>query len=247
MYCLQLTLAENTFLCRINQVTLLSTASHADAYLNSMKEKPCAYCGKSFAKLDHEHVFSRCLYPASKNDSRVQRLTIPACNECNKGWSDDEAHFRNMLNLSGEPNPTRQELWPTILRSFYEIDGHRRVNDIFAQMRMVNTAEGERYMIFPGKDERVLRVMRKIIRGLSYYHGFSSPISDKRIWVDVMQFIVPQEFLDQMKYHHREPDIAEYRFQILNEEGINSAWLISFFQRVSFIGFVSMSETGLSA
>lgn len=205
-----------------------------------MKEKPCAYCGKSFMKLDKEHVFPKCLYPLSKNDSRVQRLTIPACNDCNNSWSDDEVHFRNMLNLAGEPNPARQELWPNILSSFYEIDGQRRVNDLFAQMKTVNTTDGERYMVFPGKDERVLRVVRKIIRGLSYYHCLQSPILDQCILVDVLQHVIPQEFLDQMNYHHRESDIAEYRFQVINENGINSAWLITFFQRVPFIGFVSI-------
>lgn len=212
-----------------------------------MKEIPCAYCGKPVAKREKEHVFPRCLYPPSKGRSKVQRLTIPACRDCNKGWADDEAHFRNMLVLAGEPNAVRRELWETTtLRSFEEIDGPRRVSDLIARMKSVKMTDGEGYMIFPGEDERVMRVVRKIIRGLCHYHNVMSPVSDQRVWADVLKYVVPQEFLEQMNYHHREQDIVEYRYQVLNEGGINSVWLIAFFERVTFIGLVFTSESGFA-
>src|SRR3990172_3746850 len=65
-----------------------------------MKNKSCAYCGKITTKTDKEHVFPKCLYP--KRKSKVQRLTIPSCRDCNSNWSEDEAHFRNVLVLAGE-------------------------------------------------------------------------------------------------------------------------------------------------
>jgi len=60
----------------------------------------------------------------------------------------------------------------------------------------------------------------------------------------MLKYRVPEEFLSQMTYEHREQDIAEYRYQVLCETGIHSAWLITFFQRVTFIGIVSLSEDG---
>jgi len=204
-----------------------------------MKEIQCAYCGKLVTQIDKEHVFPRCLYPPSKTDSKIQRLTVPSCRKCNKGWADDEAHFRNVLALAGKPNAARRELWDTtILRSFKKVDGLRRRKDLLKKMKPVNTNDGRRYKIYPGKDERVLRVVRKIIRGLCYYHNVMFPVSDERIWVDILKYVVPQEFLDQMKNHHRERDIAEYRYQVLNENEIHSVWLITFFERVTFIGAV---------
>lgn len=212
-----------------------------------MKETPCAYCGKSPAKRDKEHVFPKCLYPPSKGKSKVQRLTIPACRDCNKGWANDEAHFRNMLVLAGKPNTTRRELWETTtLRSFDKADGLARIQDLIARMKPVKVGDSEGHMIFPAEDERVMRVVRKIIRGLCYYHKVRSPVSDQRIWANVLKYVVPQGFLDQMSYHHREQDIVEYRYQVLNEEGVNSVWLITFFERVTFIGVVSMSESGFA-
>lgn len=205
----------------------------------------CAYCGKPVTKWDKEHVFPKCLYPPSKAKSKVQRLTIPSCRDCNDGWADDEAHFRNVLAVAGEPNASRRELWDTnVLRSFDEIDGLRRARDIADRMKSVNTDVGIRYKIYPGEDERVIRVLRKVIKGLGYYHKVLAPISDSRIWVDVLKYVIVPEFLDQMSHHHREQDIAEYRYQVLNEHGINSAWLITFFERVPFVGLVSESEDG---
>lgn len=40
---------------------------------------------------------------------------------CNRGWSDDEAHFRSVLLLAGEPNEAVQELWTTKTARSFEL------------------------------------------------------------------------------------------------------------------------------
>lgn len=211
-----------------------------------MVHKKCAYCGSIVKKPDREHVFPKCLYPPSKAGSTVQRLTVPSCNACNNGWADDEAHFRNMLIIAGETTAVVTELWQTTMaRSFTQIDGPKRARDLIAQMRPTMTASGRRYMVFPGQDERVIRVIRKIVRGLSYYHRLPTPIRDEQIWADVMQYEVPKHFLDEMEHFHREADIAKYSFQVLNEPNISSAWLITFYERRTFIAIVSPAGVNL--
>ena len=211
----------------------------------TMDERKCAYCGVPVTARERDHVFPSCLYPPSRSNSRIQRLTVPVCSCCNRGWSDDEAHFRNVLLVSGQPNEAVRELWDIkALRSFREVNGHRRVRDLLQQMHRVETSTGERWTIYPGRDKRVMRIVRKVIRGLCHYHGVMSPVSDERVWADVLKYKVPQEFLDQMEHHHREQDIAEYRYQVLNEPPIHSAWLITFYKRRTFIGMVSTSEDG---
>jgi hypothetical protein len=212
-----------------------------------MSGKRCAYCGAPDAKLEKEHVFPKCLYPPSKGGSKVQRMTVLACSQCNRGWSDDEAHFRNILLVSGEPNPPVQELWGTkALPSFDQPDGLRRALDLLRQMRPVDTDDGQRYAVFPGEDTRVMRVIRKVIRGLCHYHQVMSPVPDRRVWSDVLKYRVPQEFYDQMQYHHREEDIAEYRYSVLDDRVIHSAWLLTFFKRCTFIGIVFTWEDGFA-
>lgn len=204
----------------------------------------CSYCGERIAT-DNEHVFPRNLYPTSKVKSRVQRLTIPSCNDCNKGWSDDETHFRNVLALAGEPNEARRELWETtIRRSFEKIDGARRLRDLIECMRPVEINGEIRHKVYPAQDDRVVRIVKKIIRGLCHHHRVMSAVSEGRVWIDILKYPIPDDFLSQMTYDHREQDIAEYQYQVLCESGIHSAWLITFFQRVTFIGMVSLSEDG---
>ena len=173
---------------------------------------------------------------------QVQRLTIPACNKCNNSWSDDEVHFRNMLVIAGDPpSPTREELWKTTInRSFDLIDGFKRMNDLLSQMKSVTHENREDHMVFPAEDPRVIRVCKKIIRGLSYYHEIDSPISEERVTVDVLKFEIPEHILNKMEYHHRDPDIVQYRYSILNYENIQSVWVITFFRSVTFIGWISI-------
>ena len=206
--------------------------------------KMCSYCGERLAT-DREHVFPRNLYPASKSESQVKRLTIPSCNKCNNDWSDDEVHFRNILALAGEPNEARHELWDTtIRRSFKKKDGIRRMRDLVEILHPVKIYGNDRHKVYPGQDERAMRVVKKIVRGLCHHHGIMSVVSETRVWADILKYQIPEEFLSKMTYEHREKDVAEYRYQVLREDGIDSAWLITFFQRVTFVGMVSVSEDG---
>ena len=204
-----------------------------------MRLKTCAYCGKPGAT-DKEHVIPACLYPLSKSKSKVQRLTIPACRSCNDSWADDEAHFRNVLVLAGKPNAAVNELWQhKVEPSFEKCDGTKRFSDLLAQLKRVQTSNGEKHMIYPGRDARVLRVIRKVIRGLCYHHKVMSPVPDEQVWADVMRFRVPAAFLEQMRFGYRETDIFYCRYGVLDELEIHSVWLLTFFERTQFIGFVA--------
>jgi hypothetical protein len=205
-------------------------------------KRRCAYCGQ----VDPEtvdHVVPRALYPASKKASPVQRVTVPACAECNNGWSGDEAHFRNVLLLAGEPTPAVSELWTgKTRRSFGHVDGRRRLNDLVGQLVPVETPEGARHMIYPGRDPRVVRIVRKVIRGLCHHHGLLSPVSDRQVWADVQQFLVPPEFETAMTTGHAEEDILQYRYCVLDEDELHSCWVLCFFGRTPFFGIVYRSE-----
>jgi hypothetical protein len=60
-----------------------------------------------------------------------------------------------------------------------------------------------------------------------------------------MRYPVPDEFLSEMIYAHREADIAEYRYSIIEDLGIQSGWLITFFERITLLGIISTEEGGL--
>ena len=80
-------------------------------------------------------------------------------------------------------------------------------------MDPVQVDGARRLIIYPGRDERVLRVVRKIIRGLSFWLG--KVVSDNQVWTDVMKFKIPSEFVDSIEFQHREPDSFQYWLKVI--------------------------------
>jgi hypothetical protein len=205
------------------------------------KRRACAYCGVSGVRLDREHVIPACLYPASRGSiSRVQRMTVPACRTCNRSWADDEPHLRNVLLVAGEANAAVRELWSTIaLRSFRQVDGERRRIDLANLFEPVSVNGEGRWMIYPDKDSRVLRVVRKVVRGLSHYHGIETAVADDRVWTEVMKYRIPEDLRREISFEHREADICRYWYQRYSEGDTQSAWLLTFFEARTFIASVA--------
>ena len=200
--------------------------------------RKCAYCGAPGGGQDH--AIPKCLYPKSRATSRVQRITVPACSSCNRGWADDEAHLRNVLLLAGETNAAVQELWETTARrSFSEVDGHRRLHDLANTLVPVKVEGQDRWKVYPAKDERVVRVLKKTVRGLSHFHRVETAVAEERVWVDVMKYRIPDKFVREIKFNHREPDVCEYWYEALDEGELSSVWLLRYFEKRTFIAAVA--------
>lgn len=143
-----------------------------------------------------------------------------------------------------QPNDARLDLWnSTITRSFGHGDGKRRLQDLSEVLRQVQTSNGTRHMIFPAQDERVMRVVRKIVRGLCYYHQVRTPVPDAHIFADVLKYSIPQELIDDLEVHHREHDIVEYQYAVPDIPGNHSTWLVTFFNQITFVAIESHTAT----
>ena len=205
----------------------------------------CAYCGSIIAKRSgktRDHVFPENLYPVSRRPTYLP-ITVAACEACNGRWSDDEEHFRNVVNSAGDFNPAAEELYfDKIQRSLRRSAGDRRIRDLLSISETVEVNGSTRLKIFPAKDPRVLDVIRKIVVGLCHYHEVATALSMKRIWVDVLRFRVPNEYLAKLHYEQREADIVEYWYGLKTEPGLHSVWILRFYGRTTFIAVVSESE-----
>jgi len=211
--------------------------------LETSKTERCAYCGEEASTKDH--VVSKALYPPSKAQSAVPRITVPACRACNSSWADDEAHFRDVLLLAGEPSPVVREQWEgKARRSFAQPDGRRRARDLAAQLVAVATPGGEQHMIFPDRDERVLRVVRKTVRGLCHHHRLLSPIADGQVHADIQLFAIQPEFLAELTQGATEADILDYCFGLVDEPEVHSEWLLTYYGRTPFFCIVFRSLGG---
>jgi hypothetical protein len=209
-----------------------------------MHKKRCVYCGVEGQKLTRDHVFPRGLFPPVTTALKVQRLTVAACELCNNSFSDDEAHFRSVVTLAGHVTESTSRVFhEKVMRSFDGLDGRRRLFDLVELTERV-TVDGEvRLKIYPARDERVLRVVRKCVIGLTYTHGLSSALPDIRVWADVLRYALPTDMEAELRFRGSEPEVVEYAFLEKPFEGIDVVWLIKFFRRATFIASVSSAES----
>ena len=206
----------------------------------NLRKTACAYCGRVGVKLEKEHVVPRALYGPSKRSSRVQRITIRACGDCNRGWSADEPHFRNVMLLAGQPNAAVRELWDSkLLPSLDQRDGYHRLLALTKQFVPVVIDGQDRSMVYPHRDPQVVRLLRKIVRGLSSFHGLGDAIPDTHVRILPDLYALPEEFSSWLTHCHREEEVITYSFGRCDIEGVRSFWRMTFFERCSFLGVIS--------
>ncbi len=118
-------------------------------------------------------------------------------------------------------------------------DARRRLFDVVALLVPTTIDGRERYLIDPGKDERVMRIIRKIVRGLCAHHRVGTAIPDARVSANVLDPPPPPELLNGIKLRHVEQDIIEYWYDDSGEHPtIQSMWFLRFFERRPFVGLV---------
>ncbi len=122
------------------------------------------------------------------------------------------------------------------MRSFEKLDGKKRRKDLVKQLVPY---DNNSYKIYPVKNEKVIRIVKKVIRGLCYHHNIISPISENQIVVVITSvYPIPPVFIEEMEYYHQDKEICEYRIQRFSEDNLNSGWLIKFLGKVEFLGIV---------
>lgn len=148
-----------------------------------------------------------------------------------------------MMLVAGEPNGPVKELWANKASpGFYKANGERRVRDLFLQMKPVVVDGQNRFMVYPHRDERMTRVLRKIVRGLSSFHQIETAIADKRVLIRPAIYEVPESMEVYLANEHREEDIIRYRFCVAPWEDISSFWVLTFFDHRSFYAIVEDRE-----
>ena len=202
-------------------------------------KRPCAYCGRSTGRNQAEHVVPKCLYTASIPPN-VQRLTVPACKECNHGFSFSEAHFRNIVAASGlTPSAERQELLETVLRSLREPkSGRRDLTRLWQQMidAPVLKPDGTPYkQVVPHADEEVRLIARKVVRGLVHSLDWQTIIPDDR--VIVREYVEsPYEVAEMLEEGYSVPGHFDSHYVLIDDRfaeefrrEMHSFWQIRFF------------------
>lgn len=199
----------------------------------------CGYCGVSGVGFTDDHVIPKGLYAPSYR-GLWRPIIVDACYSCNNGMSEDETHFRNMISLAGPANEPVMSLWNgKIGRSFEQTDGGKQIRNIFENLVPVSTESGPRHAVYPDQDLRVMRVIRKIVRGL-HFHKFRTPIPDNCVSAKVLIYRVPEELEIAMEYDERILEIfRSWNFNVDCDPNFKAhVWILEFFQRCKFIAWV---------
>ncbi|MGE0347873.1 hypothetical protein [Hydrogenophaga sp.] len=200
-----------------------------------LKHKPCAYCGSKAVPRGKGHVFPRSIYPDTLPDAK--RITVPECETCKAIWEDAEPHFRNVLLSIWDPEVApldnrTAKLW----RSFDELDGSRRIQDLSAMLRPAHVDGQERAKIYPDEDERFNLILRRIVRGLSHEHRLGTAIPDSAVVSGVMRWIVPPAFEPSFSWHTIAPDFISYAYARVDES--HTFWLLRFSRHITFFASI---------
>jgi hypothetical protein len=205
--------------------------------------KECGYCGNNTGPNgEGEHVLPACFYPEC-TDPKIQILKIPSCPKCNDSWQKDEAHCRSVLVACGlAVTSERRQVWANSLRSFDNpISGRGDVRAVAATLvpSPILNEYGQPYQrIFPCNDPRVVRVLKKIVRGLAY-HCWKKVIADERVNIRVPPYPLLPTSYDDLSTIYEVPHVFKSRACFLGEDDLHSVWILDFFDNVRIIGSIT--------
>jgi hypothetical protein len=149
----------------------------------------CYNCGiREATTLDH--VISKTLIPEPRPNNLV---TVPACKECNGGFSKDEEYVRDRLSAAiggedfGAP-VTWDKAWRSMQRPKAKGKKFGLFKEIFKLPAPVVTKDGPSDMGVLMNKQRVNRVVEKMVRGF-YLHHFNTPLGDVNFDIDILSNI----------------------------------------------------------
>lgn len=185
----------------------------------------------------------RSFYPSSV-DPKIQWAKVSCCPACNDEFQRDEAHAKTMLAAAGlTVTDKRQEIWESVKRGFSNpICGNQ--DRIAIREKLVPFMhEGEqRYKVYPGKDERVIKIVKKIVRGLCVHRQvLPPPVSEDRVWADTFIHVIPPKFEEELRTIYDIPNVVSCRAELQMSDEFpetHSAWILQILQ-TRFIAIVN--------
>lgn len=161
--------------------------------MNGNRERLCFNCGVREANT-LDHVISKTLIPEPRPNNLI---TVPACEECNRGFSRDEEYFRDRLSaaIGGDQfdaPATWDKAWKSMQHSKARGKKIGMFRDILKLPAPVKTKDGASDMGVIMNKQRVDRVVEKMVRGF-YFHLFRQPLGDVEFIIDILSSVKQSE------------------------------------------------------
>lgn len=142
--------------------------------------------------------------------------------------------------MASTANRPATDLWRAkTVPSFAKVDGLHRLQALRERMKPIDVNGEQRFMVYPAEDERVMRVARKVVRGLLHHHRFLTAVPEADVWVDVLRYHIPPAFEEEfVTPPASDPQVFGYRYWLSRESDIHSAWTLRFFESCTFLAVV---------
>lgn len=205
----------------------------------------CVFCGAENPETK-DHIPPKSLFAKPYPNDMI---TVPCCEVCRSGWSDDDEYFRTILLTSENMDFDSRVL--SALSSVYrsvrkpgKVAFARMISDSICDFE-VRTPTG---IVLPTKSgfkydaPRISRVLSRIVKGLfSHEFGVVFP-SDYEVWAILDQYgQKAQEITKAVRFEDARwaaDRMFVYTFARAEDSEWASIWLGAFYEKVSFVAFV---------
>lgn len=211
----------------------------------------CAYCGE-YDKLTRDHVIPKNLFP----EEELLPSDIPivyACGQCNnKIKSGDDAYLRDVLvtNMSITANSLTKQIYPKFLRSMNR-NRSQMVNDLrdvrLVGSRQIDSGVTLNYLASQTADERIVRILSRIARGL--YNFRTGLIMPETVPITVTG-IHDLDYLKHIEdvilngfgsaFSIGDGSVFQCLYAVSPVESIDSCWVPNFYNRDQFLIFTGL-------
>lgn len=195
----------------------------------------CAYCGGPGPETV-DHVVPRCVYP--RGTAPEEYLTVPCHAACNHAFSSAEPGFKEDVSAAGA-NEVAAATRASVLRDFARPEGRTR------GLRLLARFEAGR--ICPIRSPDTVRVVRKVVRGLAFFHGLLLAVDEEDVTVTPTMYEIPPAFVPEARIREiRHPDVFECLGFVIEDLGkadagpddSHSFWRLRFYDRVRFDAWI---------
>ncbi len=196
-----------------NVATKVSTPKASVAKRGHQKKQMCYNCRKEFETKDitKEHIPAKNLFEGYEEKYKVNRVTVPACSECNGKYSPTDEEFRNMIGVIAK-RKENQKITEKAVKSILRKDsGKERL-----YVNNLGKISGVLFGQTPIEDFH-----KKNFKGL-FYHQYGTVLSenyelfvniDESDWSDITLGVLGY-LKDLFNWKHSgHPDILSYTIQ----------------------------------
>lgn len=211
----------------------------------------CIYC-EAKPGIEPDHVPPVGLIPLPRPSSLI---TVPACAECNRGYSMDDQYFQFFLASRNDlqDHPAVQQVSSTVQRGLNRPESKGLLKGILASSRVSTVAEDgtstpRQQMQYQPAWNRIDNVVKRVVKGLYYYEfGKIMPQGRVDVWSDQSEFMqgsgiqnaLPlSSILETLRADTTRvvlKEVFEYSYSLTVGDPEMTTWLLTFYSRAWFL------------